>query len=264
MEPERKDPTERFSGLSQQYAKYRPAYPAEAVERILSTCGWMPGDVVADIGCGTGISSRQLADTGLVVIGIEPNEEMRSQAEQLPHPKVTYREGQAERTGLSSGSVRGVVCAQAFHWFDVEPSLAEFHRILAEDGWLVLLWNERDSRDPATIAYSEVITAHPEAAAQERRRQAAGGMVSSSPLFAPAIKYVFAHEQRLTREELLGRAFSVSYAPTEQTGQERWRTGLERVFDEFEESGIFRLAYVTSVYLFKRTNPSRGSIPNLV
>ena len=46
-------------------------------------------------------------------------------------------------TTLANTSVDFVTAAQAFHWFDAQRALAEFARILKDDGWVALLWNMR-------------------------------------------------------------------------------------------------------------------------
>src|SRR5687767_10433545 len=94
------DPTGRFTGLADLYARCRPAYPTEALDFLTERCRLKPGSVVIDVGCGTGISSRLLAVRGWHVLGIEPNAEMRRRAEAEPSPGDTleYREGTGEAT----------------------------------------------------------------------------------------------------------------------------------------------------------------------
>src|ERR1700736_1372252 len=95
-------PTERFTGLAQLYSRYRPTYPAAALDFIIEKCRLDSRSLLVDVGCGTGIASRQFAERGIPVIGIEPNGEMRRQAESehLPAhvPAPTYWEGRAEAT----------------------------------------------------------------------------------------------------------------------------------------------------------------------
>src|SRR5262245_64739900 len=100
----RLDPLGRFTGLADLYAKYRPDYPAEAIDFIQTRCGLGPGALLVDVGSGTGISARLFAGRGVRVIGIEPNADMRARAEAEPLPPElplpVYRDGQAEVTGL--------------------------------------------------------------------------------------------------------------------------------------------------------------------
>src|SRR5437868_1659935 len=137
-------PTERFTKLAAAYAQNRPTYPVEAIDAIVEKCSLKVGQVVVDVGCGTGISSRLFAEIGMNVIGIEPNEQMRKTAESEPHANISYRDGTGEATGLPDTSADLVLAAQAFHWFESEKALAEFSRVLKPAGHAVLMWNERD------------------------------------------------------------------------------------------------------------------------
>jgi SAM-dependent methyltransferase len=247
------DPTERFTGLSDGYAKYRPGYPAEALEFVLGRCGLRPGSVLVDVGCGTGISTRLFAAKGLHVIGIEPNAEMRSVAEAATNgDNPSYRDGRAEATGLPDGSVDAVLAAQAFHWFEPETALREFHRILKPGGWAILLWNERDENDPFTAAYGAIIRTAPNAAAIEMPRARAGELLLNNGLFKDSERAVFHNQQRLDEEGLLGRAFSASYAPREPGEAAKFAAALRSVFACHQQQGEVVLHYETSVYLGRR------------
>ena len=152
------NPQRRFSNRAENYSKYRPSYPTEAIDCILQGLETKSQLVAADIGAGTGISSRLLADRGVRVIGIEPNVAMRQVAE--VHPLVEFRNGSAEATKLSDKSVDLVTCFQAFHWFNLEPTLKEFARILKAKGKIALLWNDRDvdGDDQFTCEHNYIIT----------------------------------------------------------------------------------------------------------
>lgn len=250
------NPVGRFTGLAEIYARYRPDYPAAALDFILSHCGLGPSSLLVDVGCGTGISSRLFARRGVPVLGIEPNAEMRrrAQAETLPcgGPEPRYCEGHAEATGLSDGVADVVLAAQAFHWFRPDDALHEFRRILKPGGWVVLLWNECDPADPCSAAYRAVVGGTKEAVAVEVPRGQAGQPLLLSPLFQNAERLCFHNEQFLDEEGLLGRAFSASYAPRDPAVAEPYAAALRDVFTRYQHSGQVCLRYQTSVYVARK------------
>ena len=256
-----KNPTGRFTGLASTYAQYRPDYPPAAIDFIQNHCGLTPRSVLVDVGCGTGISSRLFAARGLQVIGIEPNADMRSkaQAEHVPvgSPVPEYRDGKAEATGLPDGSADAVVAAQAFHWFQPEAALVEFHRILKRGGWVALVWNEREESDAFTAAYGAVIRTAPDTAAVEGPRGRAGEAILRSNLFTRSERVCFTNEQALDEEGVLGRAFSASYAPKNAEQAAAFAASLRQVFRHFQKGNRVSLRYQTSVYVGRRAGSRR-------
>ena len=136
-----------FSSAADVYERARPSYPPAAVAWIAERAALGPGRTVLDLGAGTGKLTRLLVPTGARVIAVEPLAEMRAKLEEVV-PGVVALEGTAEDLPLGDGAVDVVTCAQAFHWFNLELALPELHRVLAEGGLLVLVWNTRDLDDP--------------------------------------------------------------------------------------------------------------------
>jgi len=250
------NPVGRFSGLVSDYAAHRPVYPDEAIDFVVARTGLGPLSLVVDVGAGTGISSRLFAQHGFQVIGIEPNDEMRVQAqvESLPPPLASpaYRPGRAETTGLPDACADLVLAAQAFHWFEPSAALAEFRRILKPNGWVALLWYERDESDPATAAFGAAMRTAPDAVRVEGPRMRAGEALADSPHVESVEQSVFPHRQRHDRAGLLGRAFSASYAPRESDAAEPFKAALDAVFDRFQQNGLVTLHYHTTVHLARR------------
>jgi SAM-dependent methyltransferase len=245
------DPTGRFTGREELYSRYRPGYPDEMIDLVIGRAGLAAGGLLVDVGCGTGLSSRQFAARGVEVLGVEPNAAMRRQAEQAGG-QVRYVEGKAEATGLPDGVARAVLAAQAFHWFDAAAALREFHRILAPAGWAALAWNERDEGDACTAAYGDVIRLAPDAKVVECARADAGRPLLECELFAEGEVIELGNAQELDEEGLLGRAFSASYVPREPPLGPRIKEGLREVFGRFRQGGKVRLCYRTTLYLARR------------
>lgn len=245
-------PTERFSGREREYAAFRPGYPRGAIEATLegldrSRC------VVVDVGAGTGISARAVADAlegSSRVVAVEPNAAMRAAAE--PHPRVEWAAGTAEATGLPDGLAHMVVCAQAFHWFRPTEALREFHRVLRPRGRVAVMWNSRDGDDPATIEYGRLMREASGNHPAETRDDNAGPMVESA-LFTGYRVREHGYVQRLSLEGLLGRARSSSYCPTEGRAWERLREGLTALHAEHcGEDGFVEIRYTTRVHMVER------------
>lgn len=135
-----------FTGLAQNYSSYRPGYASSVRQALLGLLGRPPAELdAADIGAGTGIWTRLLAESGFrSVTAVEPNEDMRGAGiGDSVGTGIAWRAGSGEVTGLDDASVDIVTMASSFHWVDFERGTAEFRRILRPGGWFVALWNPR-------------------------------------------------------------------------------------------------------------------------
>lgn len=246
-------PTQRFSSTVEYYVKYRPHYPT-AVVTLLEQHGELNSkSVIADIGSGTGIFSKLLLENGCSVIGVEPNAEMRTAAENYlaDYKHFTSVDGSAENTTLEDSSVDIIAAAQAFHWFDLVPVKKEFERILKPNGWVVLLWNLRDSSQPGFMAaYEELL----QELGTDYRSVCAEGVDENSirDFFAPnAVKIViFPNEQTVDWDGLKGRLQSTSYVPKE--GDPNFDVMIAKakeIFDTHQNQGKVKFIYQTKVYV---------------
>lgn len=240
-----------FEGLAATYARHRPTYPAEAFRAMLD--GLDPSPLVADVGCGTGISSRLLIGAGARVIGIEPNDDMRREA-LAGSPPVDVRCGTAEATGLPDGGVDAALAAQAFHWFDAGRALAEFHRIVRPDGRVALLWNIRVADGGFTSDYSDVVVGASERidASARAGRQALDAPLRTSPLFRDVRVLEFGNDQRLDAEGVIGRATSASYFPRGNPERAERLEALLAAFRRHEVDGFVTLRHVARLTIATR------------
>jgi SAM-dependent methyltransferase len=248
--------TSRFSDRVENYVRYRPGYPPEALRDLVTECGLTPEHVIADVASGTGIWTRTLLENGNPVYGVEPNPEMRQAGERLlgEFPNFTSIAGKAEATTLGNASVDFVTAAQAAHWFDRTGARNEFVRILRPGGWLVLLWNERLTEgSPFLREYEQLLLSYAtdyEDVRHERTTDAVNDFFDP----APFQERVFAMRQEFDYAGLEGRLLSSSYAPG--PGHPKhvpMLRELRRIFDEHNAGGLAAFDYKTRVY-FGRLN----------
>jgi len=197
-----------FSNAADVYERARPGY-APAVPWLCERLGLRPGRSVLDLAAGTGKLTRDLAPSGAEVIAVEPLDEMRALLERVV-PGVRALGGTAEAVPLPDESVDAVVCAQAFHWFDPEPALAEIHRVLRPGGAFALVYNSRDLHDPVQKTIDEMLGPYRGAVARQWTHTH-DEVLEKTPLFGPVERKSWRSEQPVGREELLEVVASRSY-----------------------------------------------------
>ncbi|MCW5775639.1 MAG: class I SAM-dependent methyltransferase [Phycisphaeraceae bacterium] len=255
-------PTTRFSDRAADYARFRPTYPAEAIDAILAGMpalargGALQAPIVAaDVGAGTGISARLLAERGVRVIAIEPNDAMRAAAE--PHPLIEWRSGAAEATGLPGASLDLVLCAQSYHWFEPGAACREFARILRPGGRLALMWNDGDETDPVARGYYDLVREASDGAGPTSHQSAARNPTLAPPFDPARVRRLrFRNEQRLDESALIGRAMSASYVPKTGPRADRLVRGLRDLHARHAGSDWrVGLVYEVLVYLDELNEP---------
>jgi SAM-dependent methyltransferase len=231
-----------FGSVADAYERGRPGYPDDAVRWL---AGEAPRDVV-DLGAGTGKLTRSLVALGHRVTAVEPLAEMLAEL-RAAVPDATALAGSAESIPLDAESVDVVTCAQAFHWFDHGPALAEIARVLRPGGRLSLVWNTRDDSQAWVGELTETIIG--------RSEFRSGGVVSvvttidGSGLFGQVERASFEHVQMLGRDDLVELVRSRSQCAV--LSDDERRPVLEHVgalFDEHATDGSLAMPYVTECF----------------
>ena len=126
------------------YSKYRPEYPIELKQRVLSYMGENGFDATAgtslmlDIGCGTGLVMRLFAPSFTAAWGVDiSHEQVRQAVNQSAHNQF-YLKSPAEVTCFKDNTFDIITAGQAWHFFDHDRFNREVSRILAPNGFLVI------------------------------------------------------------------------------------------------------------------------------
>lgn len=245
----------RFDGKAEFYSSARPNYPNKLL-RFLEKRNFIDCcSIVADIGSGTGIFSKQLADIVSLVYAVEPNSDMRRNAEENfgNISNIVSVDGNAENTLLSPNSVDCVTVAQAFHWFDREKFKNECKRILkSDDGTVLLIWNDRDNRSEIIRENNRINTLF-----CPNFKGTASGICfepsSFDDFFCGGCEYCeFENVMRYNKEAFIHRNLSSSYAP--KINDEKYYEyikKLEKLFDETRKNDIIEYPYLTRCYIGK-------------
>ncbi|MFC4783241.1 class I SAM-dependent methyltransferase [Nocardioides sp. MAHUQ-72] len=179
-----------FGPVADAYDRGRPSYPLEAA-------AWLVGEqpvTVLELGAGTGKLTAQLVALGHDVHATDPDEAMLAVLRRdLPDVRTTV--ASAEEIPAPDRSVDVVVCAQAFHWFDLDRALPEIARVLKPRGRLALVWNQRDERIPWVRRLGALI------GTQEQLREPAEPLVQSA-LFGFVEATTFRFWQTVDRESI--------------------------------------------------------------
>lgn len=203
-----------FCGRADDYVKGRAGYAPGAIDLLCNEL-LEAGRRIADVGSGTGIFAGELIARGYDVFCVEPNEEMRRQAEQAFHSAERFISvpGTAEATTLPDASVDMVTAASALHWFDFDSFCAEARRILKPGGLLFTIANGRDYSDPFTCRQHELCQGLCPGFTSLRH-----GLDKSASRLAAAFGSRLHHAGfdfplEYTKEKFIRRSLSSSYAP---------------------------------------------------
>jgi ubiquinone/menaquinone biosynthesis C-methylase UbiE len=245
------NPTTRFSNRVENYVCYRPDYPLEVIDLMRDEMNLRENSIVADIGSGTGIFARMLLERNCIVWGVEPNIAMRAAGKKFLNKFDKFKsvDGTAENANLPDKSVNIITVAQAFHWFDIEPTKREFKRILQSDGYVALIWNNpRLDADAFSINYKRLLNTYGDQ--YEIIRKSYGYKASIETFFDNNFsEKSFPNSQTLDFKGLEGRTLSSSFMPTAQDKNfSVMIDGLRKLFEQHQRAGKVKIFYETKVF----------------
>ena len=203
----------RFESTAPWYARYRPRYPAELIDRLVEAAGLDRRSRVLDLGAGPGHVASAIAGHVGEVVAVDVEAGMLAQIEE---PNVRTVVGPAEDVDVSWGRFDLVTAGRSFHWFDAQVM---FERLPLVTDQLALLGDSITQSD----AQSRVIEIATEVLGEEPpkpRRKFYRELLSNSP-FSDVEEIEVIAERTWTAESLIGLAYSTSVASPERIGAQR-------------------------------------------
>lgn len=220
-----------FGKAAEDYSAFRAGFPESIFARLAVFDIGSPGQVVVDLGTGTGTLARGFAQRGCDVTGIDPDPRMIAAAKTLDEQqglRVRYVEATAESTGIDGNSVDIVTAGQCWHWFDRPRAIAEATRILRSNGKLVIAHFDWLPLEGNVVAATErLITRH-------NPDWHLGGGMGMHPQWLPELS-----EAGLENLETFSYDVDVEYTPDGWRGRIRASAGVAALdstqVDEFDD-----------------------------
>lgn len=177
-----------YTELAEAYLK-RPDYAQDAIEKMFMTAGVRKGDIACDVGAGAAHLTLKLAEYGLKVYAVEPNDAMRNNGiRRTKHYKnVQWFDGVGEHTGMGENKFDIVTFGSSFNVCNRQEALLESKRILKPEGWFACMWNHRDLNDPLQKEIETVLKQEIEGYSYGTRREDQTDEINKSDLFQEVV-----------------------------------------------------------------------------
>lgn len=137
--PDRERLRTTFGAVPELYERARPTYPAGVFEDLAELAGLEPGSRVLEIGPGTGQATRELAQRGYAVTGVELSPELAAVASRNV-PAAEIEVGDFERWEPEEGAFDAIAVFNAFHWVAPELRYTKTARLLRPGGALAVVF----------------------------------------------------------------------------------------------------------------------------
>jgi ubiquinone/menaquinone biosynthesis C-methylase UbiE len=138
-----------------------------------------------DIGAGAAHSTYLVAEFGLDVTALEPNDARRENGinKIKRFSNVKWVAGTGETTGQITNEFDVVTFGSSFNVCDSPATLIEVLRILKTKGWFMCFWKRRNLRDPIQAEIESIIKKAVPEYGYGRRREDHTAIIRDSDLF---------------------------------------------------------------------------------
>ncbi len=224
-----------FGEVADEYNRLRSAPSDEALDWLVP----QGATDVLEIGAGTGILTRKLAERVAHVVAVEPDDRMRAVLAGAEVP-VEVLAGHAEEIPAAASSVDVVIAQSAWHWVDEERAVPEVARVLRPGGRLSLVWTGPDrSVDWMRSLWAGGIIFSPEEETdvdnRRRRRHVVNVDVGGASPFLEPEKMLFHWTRPMAKEDLVALATTYSAVITmDESARREHLEAMARFLDAHE------------------------------
>jgi SAM-dependent methyltransferase len=142
-----------FGTTAADYVEYRRPFPPELFGRLRAFSFGSPGDLILDIGAGSGALTTSLRSIGCKVIPADISPALLAAGD--AHQNAVA--ARAENLPFADNSFDAVAAAQAWHWFDRRLAPREILRILRPGGLLAVLYHMYVAMPDSIAAATEAL-----------------------------------------------------------------------------------------------------------
>ncbi|MEL1255523.1 class I SAM-dependent methyltransferase [Flavobacterium sp. DGU38] len=121
---------DNFSKQAADYSKFRPQYPEEMIQYLISFVD--NKSTALDLATGNGQVAHKLSAHFKKVFATDISQKQLDNA--IRATNIIYSKESAEKTSFKNQQFDLIVVAQAVHWFDFEAFYKEIYRILKPEG----------------------------------------------------------------------------------------------------------------------------------
>ncbi len=243
------------------YARYRLGYPDLLIQRVIERVGLQWGDMVLDLGCGPGLLAIPFAKAEMRVRGIDPEPDMLAAAREAAREAavmVDLRQGSSFDLHEGSGRFKLVAMGRSFHWMDRPRTLETLDQIVATDGAVAIFTDfhpdTAENRWRAAVREVGARYGADYSLWRNRRRdpdyRSHESLLLDSPFSQVEETSVFVRN-RLSIDDIIGRALSLSATSPEKLGERR---------DAFEDDLRVELARISPDGVFTEVAQIGASI----
>ena len=229
------DTSNIFAETAYYYAKYRPGYPKEVLEKLVTNLDLNKSSNVLDLGCGTGQIAIEIASYVNKVYAVDPQEDMLTEGKKIASEKeianiewINSESSKIKSVFNEQDKIDATVIGRAFHWMNREETLEDLYNVMSQNGSIAILgdsnftkakadwWNKVDEILEMVIGKRKAGTKgmyrHPEKLHEQ---------VLNESKFGRCYKDTVKSKRKWTIEKVIGYLYSTSYCSLPIVGSKK-------------------------------------------